>query len=421
MNSPVWYRRLGPGLITACVLIGPGSIMTSSTVGAKYGFSMLWIVVLSSILMMVFMTLGARLGAVIEVTPAQVIRRMAGRGLAVFVGLAVFSIAALFQSGNNIGVASALEGFIHSKLAVAALMVLLNALAISFMFVFKDTYRMLERLMATFVGVMLGCFAVNLIRLHPNISELLGGFMPSLDGVDLQQEMLPLLGMVGTTFVVTAAYYQAYLVQQKGWGIDDIRHGMVDVRVSAIIILVITLMLISTAATAFHGMALQDPSFQLASPLAVADGLQKTFGDGARIIFCLGLFSAAYSSYLINSMIGGYMAADGLGWDVKQESVVAKCLATLVLLVGMVIGLAVVVYNFDRTPTIIVAQALTVVASPLVAGGLLWVARSPQVMGTYVSSWWLRSIALLGFLVLVAMALKTAFYDLPAALAPIKN
>lgn len=421
MASTVWYRRIGPGLITACVVIGPGSIMTSSTVGAKYGFSMLWIVLLSSMLMMVFMTLGAKLGAVIDVTPAELIRRKAGRGLAGFVGLAVFLIAALFQSGNNIGVASAMEGFIHSKLVVATLLVLFNALAISFLFVFKDTYKMLERVMATFVGVMLVCFAVNLIRLQPNISDLLGGFQPSLRGLNVRQEMLPLLGLIGTTFVVTAAYYQAYLVQQKGWRIEDIRHGMVDVRVSAVIILIITIMLISTAAIAFHETASQDPSFRLASPVAVADGLQKTFGESARIIFCLGLFSAAYSSYLINSMIGGYMAADGLGWDARRESTVAKYLASLVLLVGMVIGLAVVVYNFDRTPTIIVAQALTVVASPLVAGVLLWLTSSRQVMGADVSSGWLRSIAFLGFLILVAMALKTALYDLPTAMTSIKS
>jgi len=416
MNQRSWYRRLGPGLITACVVIGPGSIMTSSTVGAKYGYTMLWVVVLASLLMMVFMTLGARLGAVADATPAELIRRMAGRGLAGFVGLAVLTIAALFQAGNNVGVAAALEGFVQSKLLVGLFLVLLNVLAIAFLFAFRDTYKMLERVMATFVGVMLVCFAVNLIRLQPDPMAMLGGLVPSWKRLSLQQEMLPLLGLVGTTFVVAAAYYQAYLVRQKGWKIEQIGHGMVDARMSAIIILLITIMLMSTAAIAFHETALKDPSFRLASPLAVADGLQKTFGESARVIFCLGLFSAAYSSYLINSMIGGYMAADGLGWDVSQESLGAKFLSTLVLLVGMGIGLAVLLFDFDRTPTIIVAQAITVVAAPLVAGVLVWLTSSKRVMGQYANGWGLRAVALLGFLVLIAMALKTALYDLPAAL-----
>ncbi len=56
-----WYQRLGPGLITACVVIGPGSILTSSNVGAHNGYSMFWVVVTSVIFMLVYMSLGAKL------------------------------------------------------------------------------------------------------------------------------------------------------------------------------------------------------------------------------------------------------------------------------------------------------------------------------------------------------------------------
>ena len=47
-----WYHRIGPGLITACVVIGPGSILTSSNVGAQQGYSMAWVVVLSVVFML---------------------------------------------------------------------------------------------------------------------------------------------------------------------------------------------------------------------------------------------------------------------------------------------------------------------------------------------------------------------------------
>ena len=64
-----WYQALGPGLITACVVIGPGSILTSSQVGAKNGFDLTWIVVVSVIFMMAFMQMGARLGTVLTESP----------------------------------------------------------------------------------------------------------------------------------------------------------------------------------------------------------------------------------------------------------------------------------------------------------------------------------------------------------------
>ena len=212
-----WYTRIGPGLITACVVIGPGSIMTSSTVGANNGYSMLWVVVLSVVFMMVYMTLGAKLGAVAKQAPCDLIRKHSGKPLACALGLIVFFISAAFQSGNNIGVAAAFEAFVESKVLIAVLVIAFNSLAISFLFLFKNLYQVIEKLMMGFVALMLISFAVNLIRLQPSVSDMAKGFIPSPGDIDIA-----VLGLIGTTFVITAAFYQAYLVRQKGWERDDL-------------------------------------------------------------------------------------------------------------------------------------------------------------------------------------------------------
>ncbi|MCP3695488.1 MAG: divalent metal cation transporter, partial [Planctomycetaceae bacterium] len=102
-----WYQAVGPGLITACVVIGPGSILSSSKVGAGQGYSMLWLIAVACIFMMIFMTLGAKLGVVLEKSIGQVITELAGKKLAVAIGLGVFVISTAYQSGNNLGVQSA--------------------------------------------------------------------------------------------------------------------------------------------------------------------------------------------------------------------------------------------------------------------------------------------------------------------------
>ena len=89
-----WYHRLGPGLITACVVIGPGSILTSSNVGARQGYSMAWVVVVSVVFMLTYMTMGARLGVAAGRSASSVITERAGRWLAVMIGLSVFFISA---------------------------------------------------------------------------------------------------------------------------------------------------------------------------------------------------------------------------------------------------------------------------------------------------------------------------------------
>lgn len=402
-----WYRRVGPSLITACVVIGPGSIMTSSTVGANNGYSMLWVVVVAVAFMLVYMTLGAKLGAVADRSPCDLIRQRAGQPLALFVGLCVFFISAAFQSGNNIGVAAAFEAFVESPALVATLVVLFNAIAITFLFAFKNLYRMLERVMMTFVAIMLLSFAVNLISLRPDPVDLARGFVPSIGQLDLA-----VLGLIGTTFVITAAFYQVYLVRQKGWDEAEVRSGILDARIGSIVMALITIMLMSTAAAGLYTgqpVTLQDP-------VAVAESLEATFGSRGKIIFCVGLFSAAYSSFLVNSMIGGFVFADGLGLGCRPSDLWPRLLTALVLLTGMFVAVAAMVLDFDRTPTIIAAQAVTVVGAPLVAAVLLWLSNSRSVMGRHVSHPATRLFATLGLVLLLAIAARTALVQLPASI-----
>ena len=400
-----WYARIGPGLITACVVIGPGSILTSSSVGANEGYSMLWIVIVSVAFMLVYMTMGAKLGAVSKTSPGNLIRQKAGRWLAILLGCCVFFISAAFQSGNNIGVAAAFEAFIESKFIVASLVVLFNLIAIAFLFAFRNLYRMLERLMMTFVALMLISFAINLITLQPDLIALGKGFIPSMGKIDIA-----VLGLIGTTFVITAAFYQAYLVHQKGWDTNEVRSGILDARVGAVIMTLITVMLMSTAAAGLY----TGSRVTLANPVAIAEALEPTFGVQGKFIFCLGLFSAAYSSFLINSMIGGFIVSDGFGLGSEPTDRAPRIMTTIALLTGMSVALATLILDFDRTPTIIAAQAVTVVGAPLVAGVLLWLASSRDVMGEFANGIGTKIFAGIGLLILIAMASDTAINKLPA-------
>ncbi|MCA9173420.1 MAG: divalent metal cation transporter [Planctomycetales bacterium] len=399
-----WYKRIGPGLITACVVIGPGSIMTSSTVGANNAYSMLWVVVVSVVFMMTYMLMGAKLGTVGKDAPCDLLREKAGPGLAALVGLCVFFISAAFQSGNNIGVAAAFETFIADKRIVVGLIVLFNVIAISFLFAFKNFYNALEKLMMMFVGLMLVSFAINLLRLQPSVTEMAKGFVPKSGQLGLE-----VLGLVGTTFVISAAFYQAYLVRQKGWLVKDLANGMIDARIGSVIMALITIMLMSTAAAGLYTGA----TIKLANPVEVATSLEPTFGTSGKLIFCIGLFSAAYSSFIVNSMIGGFILADGLNLGTKPTDLWPRLFTTLALMTGMAVGIAVIGFGWDRTPTIIAAQAVTVVGAPLIAGVLLWLTSSKSVMGEHVNGPVAMTVGGAGFLMLLGMAYKTglALYE----------
>ena len=71
-KSP-WWRSIGPALITACVVFGPGSLLISSKIGATHGYELLWLLILTGVLMGTYMTTAARIGVVGGATPCTLI------------------------------------------------------------------------------------------------------------------------------------------------------------------------------------------------------------------------------------------------------------------------------------------------------------------------------------------------------------
>ncbi len=386
-------RALGPGLVTACVVIGPGSILTSSKLGADEGYSKIWVVVISVIVMMTYVNLGMRLGVVTQQSNAELVSKHIHRAISVLIGLSVFFISAAFQFGNNLGAHSALTTYIDFPYWP----IVLNAGVLAVLFGFRNLYTFVERAMACFVALMLLAFAINLGFSQPDPGEFFSGFIPLAGSAEIG---LPLLGLIGTTFVISAAYYQSYLVRFKGWTEKDFRRGVIDSRVSATIMGVITIMIMSTSASVLRGADLQGVG-------DVANSLKPLFGEKGRAIFCLGLFSAAFSSFIVNSMIGGFILSDALRLGSTPQDRWPRLMTAAVLLIGMGVAMYVIETGVKPVPAIVAAQAATVLAAPLIAGAMLWLTNMKSVMGEHRNGWLVNTLAGFGFVLLLGMSLYT--------------
>jgi Mn2+/Fe2+ NRAMP family transporter len=397
-NAPAtrrWYRALGPGLITACVVIGPGSILTSSKVGAEHGYAMSWIVLASAVFMLTFIQMAARLGVVAKESPGQLLAARAGRWLAVLIGVSIFFVASAFQFGNNLGVHSAFEAYFEFDNIV----IIFNAVAIAFLFFFKNLYRALEKLMMGFVGLMLLAFAANLLFAKPNPTEWAQGLVPNgIGSLDIS-----VLGLVGTTFAIAAAYFQIYLVRQKGIKREDLSASLIDSRLGVLLMAAITLMIMGTAAAALKGV-------QLGGAADVAVQLKPLFGSWGKALFCLGLFSAAYSSFIINSMVGGFVLSDGLGLGSGPEDKWPRYLTAAVLIIGMGVAMFVIKTGTKPLAAIVMAQAVTVIVAPLLAAVLLWLCNREDIMGKDRNGPLINALGGVGFVLLLVMAGNTAVY-----------
>ena len=258
------------------------------------------------------------------------------------------------------------------------------------------------------VGLMLIAFALNLWFAGPSISGFARGLIPRAANIDVA-----VLGLVGTTFVITAAYFQSYLVKQKGWTTSELGDGMIDARIGAGIMCLITLLIMCTAAAVLQGRLPENADIS-----DVAAQLRPLFGTWGQVLFAIGLFSAAYSSFIVNSLIGGFILSDGIGLGSRPQDLGPKLCATAVLLTGMAVAMFVIKSGTKPVAAIVMAQAVTVIASPLMAGVLLWLTNSQALIGNLKNNAVTNIIASLGFLLLVCMAWYTAAYKvLPAVLA----
>jgi len=392
-------RRLGPGLITASVVIGPGSIVASSRAGAEGGYRLLWLVGLSTLLMGVYASMGARLGCALEETPLQYVARRAGRPLAALTGLSAFLVTAGFQFGNNMGIAFAAQGVVGAPQYAWVWPIVFTVLALLFLHTASRVYVAIERLMMVLVAVMILCFFANLFWTGLDLPRLMWGLVPQTGGNDL----MLVRAIVPTTFSAVAAFYQAYLVQAKGWQRKQIRRAIVDSWVGILAIALISASILAGAAETLSGTT---ETVGNVGQLALI--LRKLLGPAAGLVFCLGLGAAAFSSFIVNAVIGGALLADGLGLDGSINSRVSKLLASVVMLIGCAVAVGAFAWGAGTTTSLLLAQASTLVAAPLCALILLVLSSRRSVMGELRNGPATVVVGTAGLLVILALGIMWA-------------
>ena len=372
-----WLRRLGPGLITAAVVLGPGSIIASSRAGAEAHYGLVWVLVLASLFMMTFTAMGARLGCALGETPLTYVAHRWGRPAAALVGFSAFFVTAGFQFGGNIGVSVAMAEML--PVPIWAWPFFFTTLALLFLFAAREIYRLIERTMIALVAVMLVTFTANLVFTGFTPGAFVQGLVP--------RAFTPEHGIIGqamfaTTFSVVAAFYQAYLVQAKGWDRHDVRMAIRDSRVGIALLCGIALVILIGAAEGLYG---KDLDFGNVGELTAH--LRQTLGPWATVVFCVGLVAASFSSFIANALIGGALLADGLGHDSRPGSTSTRIGTALVMLIGCGVAVAVFLVGKGGTQSLLLAQVSTLIAAPLCAILLYGLTTSRAIMGDLRNRW----------------------------------
>jgi Mn2+/Fe2+ NRAMP family transporter len=401
------FRSIGPAIIVAAVVLGPGSILTSSRVGASFGLAGLPVIAVATVLMIAMVALAARLGVVYENSLCGELTSRLGRRASVAIGLTLFVLVALFQSSNNLALIGGIEPMICdeplSPWIRAAILLAINGLVIASLYLLQNLYGRIEALMKCLIALMTIAFLFNFVQILLNPPEAAAKGVSSQNSVDL--DWLALMGMIGTTFSVGGAFYQGYLVKEKGWGIGEARKGVVDSVVSISVLGLVTAMILLTSWNVFYG---RSEPVELKSVGDVAKQLEPLFGPAAKVIFCCGILAGGLSSFLVNALIGGTVMSDAMGKGASLRDSWPLHLTALALLVGMVVAIASMAGNGGTVHLITFAQALTVLGIPALAAALIYLGTRPELTAERKVPSWMIFVASIGFLIACATACLTA-------------
>lgn len=387
------HLKVGPAFVTAALVFGPGSIATASSIGAQNAYSLIWVPVLATVLMLCFVDLSVRIGLSTDQGPVATVSKKFRRPVGVLVGLGAFLVTASFQAGNSVGTGAASNVLFGGDVALFA--ALFTLLAIGFLWL-PFFYKALEGTMVVIIVVMVLIFMVTLVVSRPDPGAILEGLVPGIP----TGSAAAVVGMAATTFSVVGALYQIQLVREKGWTAADYRVARRDAVIGTLVLGALSLMIMIASAA-----VLNPQGVEVTSPATIATILEPSVGGWATVLFALGLWAAAFSSLVGNSTIGGSMIAGALGIESGGlSSPRVKACITLVMVIG---GVVAITFGGIPLQLIVTAQAVTIFVVPLIGLVMILLARSSDRGALAIGAPQLV-LAVLGLLFLCALAINYA-------------
>ena len=363
---------MGPGIITGFAGNDAGGVTTYTAVGAHYGYAMLWLLVLSTVGLIVIQEMCARMGAVTGKGLSDLIRERFGVRWTI-----VAMLALLIANGTNVaaeyaGIAASL-GLLGVPSTIS---VPLAGIAIWVLVVFF-TYRIVER--ALFVVILaFVAYPITAIIVHPDWGAVGRGLVIPTLPVE-QAALIAALALVGTTITPYMQFYIQASVVDKGIDAEQYGYARLDVLLGAVLTGVNALFMIVVA-----GHVLFPAHVVVGTAADAAEALRPLAGAQTGLLFSVGLLGASLLAATVMPLSTSYAICEAFGWESGisknfNEAPVFMGLFTLLLVAG---GIVVVLFPQHLLIQLILAsQAINGLLLPVVLVFILRLASDRSLMG----------------------------------------
>ena len=364
---------VGPAFICSVAYTDPGNFATNIQAGAKYNYSLLWVVLLANVVAMLFQGLSARLGIVTNRNLAELCREHFPRPV-VWGMWGISEIAAMATDlAEFLGGAIGLSLLLHVPLMWG--MVITGVITYGILAVQGRGYRPIELIIGALVAVISVCYVVELFLAPPDWGAAARGTL--IPGLADAGALTLAVGMIGATVMPHAIYLHSSLTQDRAPARNEAERGLllrysnVEVVVALSIAGLVNMAMVMMAAAAFHSghsdVAEIETAYHTLVPL---------FGTAAAGIFMLSLIASGLSSSAVGTMAGQVIMQGFL--HVRIPIWVRRA-------VTMAPAFAVVAWGVNATEALVVSQVVLSLALPVPMIALVVLIRRRGVMGAYVA------------------------------------
>jgi manganese transport protein len=395
----LWKRLFafaGPAYLVSVGYMDPGNWATDLEGGARFGYQLIWVLLMSNAMAILLQTLSARLGIVSRRDLAQACRESYPKPVSYALWLLCEVAIAACDLAEVIGAAIGLNLLFHIPLMIGVLITAADTLLL--LWFTRLGIRVIEGIVLGMIAIIGLCFAVEILLARPHAADILSGFLPHLNG----QSLYVAIGILGATVMPHNLYLHSALVQTRRIGKDDIakreacKFNLIDSAVALNLAFLVNAAILILSATVFFRRGIVVTEIQQAHVL-LAPLLGTSFASG---LFAIALLSSGQSSTLTGTMAGQIVMEGFL--NIRMRPWLRRLVTRLLAIIPAAITLWVAgdqgIYQL-----LLLSQVILSFQLPFAVIPLLHFTNDRQRMGSFASRAWLRILGWIVAAIIVAL------------------
>jgi manganese transport protein len=381
----------GPAVVASIAYMDPGNFATNIQAGAKYGYSLLWVVLLANLIAMLFQALSAKLGIVTGRNLAEMCRDHFPRPL-VWTMWVISEIAAM---------ATDLAEFLGGAIGLSLLfgipllygMIITAVIVYAILMFERFGFRPIELIIGNLVAIIALCYLIEMFIVPVDWgSAALHTVLPQIaDG----EALLLVVALIGATVMPHAIYLHSGLTQARVPVRDNnekrsvVRISNTEVMIALAIAGIVNMAMVMMASSAFHAghsdVAEIETAYYTLTPL---------FGIAAAGVFLVSLLASGVSSSTVGTMAGQMIMQGFVGFSIPMW---------IRRLVTMIPAIVVVGLGVNATNALVISQVVLSIAVPLPMIAVLIFTRRSDIMGHFANNRLTNFAAIIGTILVLSL------------------